>query len=127
MDTNQIISSARDAMTVRRVFAEPLVQDGATVVPAAVVIGGMGAGSGEREGGDPRGEGGFGVIALPVGAFTIRAGRGRGHRAVSVNLLVAAATVVRSPISVRGPASRSGRDLTRPSSSLRMGGSVRGQ
>jgi uncharacterized spore protein YtfJ len=94
MDTNQIIASARDAMTVRRVFAEPLVQDGATVVPAAVVIGGMGAGSGQRGGGDAGDGGGFGVIALPVGAFTIRAGQVRWHPAVSVNLLVTAATVV---------------------------------
>ena len=94
MDTNQIMASARNAMTVRRVFAEPLVQDGATVVPAAVVIGGMGAGSGQRGGGDAGDGGGFGVIALPVGAFTIKAGQVRWHPSVSVNLLVAAATVV---------------------------------
>src|SRR5919202_5880290 len=97
MDTNQIISSARDAMTVRRVFAEPLVQDGATVVPAAVVIGGMGAGSGQRGGGDAGDGGGFGVIALPVGAFTIKEGQVRWRPCVSVNLLVAAATVVAGP------------------------------
>jgi uncharacterized spore protein YtfJ len=94
VDTNQIISAARDAMTVRRVFADPHVQDGVTVLPAAVVIGGMGAGSGQRGAGEAGDGGGFGVIALPVGAFTIKAGRVRWHPSVSVNLLVAAATVV---------------------------------
>jgi uncharacterized spore protein YtfJ len=94
VDTNEIITAARDAMTVRRVFGEPHVQDGLTVVPAAVVIGGMGAGSGQRGGGDAGDGGGFGVIALPTGAFTINEGRVRWHPAVNVNLLVVAATVV---------------------------------
>jgi hypothetical protein len=94
MNTNEIIAAARDAMTVRRVFGDPHVQDGVTVVPAAVVIGGMGAGSGQRGGGDVGDGGGFGVIALPVGAFTIKAGQVRWRPSVSVNLLVAAATVV---------------------------------
>jgi len=61
--------------------------------PAAVVAGGMGAGSGQR-GGDAGDGGGFGVVALPVGAYSIRAGRVRWHPAVSVNLLVVAATAI---------------------------------
>jgi hypothetical protein len=69
MDTNEIITAARDAMTVRRVFGDPQVQDGVTVIPAALVIGGMGAGSGQRGGdaGDSGDGGGFGVIVLPRG------------------------------------------------------------
>jgi uncharacterized spore protein YtfJ len=94
VDTNEIIAAARDAMTVRRVFGDPHAQDGVTVVPAAVVVGGLGAGSGRRETGEAGDGGGFGVIALPVGAFTIRAGRVRWHPAVNGNLLVVAATVV---------------------------------
>jgi uncharacterized spore protein YtfJ len=99
MDTNEIITAARDAMTVRRVFGDPQVQDGVTVIPAALVIGGMGAGSGQRggdagEAGDSGDGGGFGVIALPRGAFTISAGRVRWHPTVSVNLLVVAPTAV---------------------------------
>ena len=96
MDTNEIITAARDAMTVRRVFGDAHVQDGVTVIPAALVIGGMGAGSGQRGGdpGDSGDGGGFGVIALPRGAFTISAGQVRWHPAVSVNLLVVAATAI---------------------------------
>jgi uncharacterized spore protein YtfJ len=96
MDTNEIITAARDAMTVRRVFGDPHVQDGVTVIPAALVIGGMGAGSGQRGGdaGDSGDGGGFGVIALPRGALAISAGRVRWHPTVSVNLLVVAATAV---------------------------------
>jgi uncharacterized spore protein YtfJ len=94
MDTNEIIAAARDAMTVRRVFGDPYVEDGVTVIPAALVLGGVGAGGGESVGGDAGGGGGFGVIAVPRGAFTIKAGRVRWHPAVNVNLLVVAATVV---------------------------------
>jgi uncharacterized spore protein YtfJ len=94
VDTNEIVTAARDAMSVRRVFADPHVQDGVTVIPAAVVIGGRGAGSGQRSGGDAGDGGGFGVIALPVGAFTITGGRLRWRPAVNVNLLIVAATVV---------------------------------
>jgi uncharacterized spore protein YtfJ len=87
MDTNEIITAARDSMTVRRVFGDPHVQDGVTFIPAALVIGGMGAGSGRR--GSDAGDGGsFGLIALPRGSFTISAGRVRWHPAVSVNLLI---------------------------------------
>jgi uncharacterized spore protein YtfJ len=94
MDTNEIITSARDAMSVRRVFADPHVQDGVTVIPAAVVVGGVGAGSGQRSGGDAGDGGGFGVFALPVGAFVIKARRVRWYPAVNANLVIVAAAVV---------------------------------
>jgi uncharacterized spore protein YtfJ len=93
---NEVMTTARDAMTVRRVFGEPCERDGVTVIPAAVVVGGMGGGSGQRGGdtGDTGDGGGFGVIAVPAGAYSIRDGQVRWHPAVSVNLLVAAATVI---------------------------------
>jgi uncharacterized spore protein YtfJ len=96
VDMNEAMTAARDAMTVRRVFGEPCERDGVTVIPAAVVVGGMGGGSGQRGGdtGDTGDGGGFGVIAVPAGAYSIRDGQVRWHPAVSVNLLVAAATVV---------------------------------
>jgi hypothetical protein len=90
---NEVMTAARDAMTVRRVFGEPCERDGVTVIPAAVVVGGMGAGSGQR-GGDTGDGGGFGVVAVPAGAYSLRAGRVRWHPAVSVNLLVVAATAI---------------------------------
>jgi uncharacterized spore protein YtfJ len=48
VDINEIMTTARDAMTVRRVFGEPVSEDGVTVIPAAVVVGGMGAGAAGR-------------------------------------------------------------------------------
>jgi hypothetical protein len=50
-----------------------------------------GSGRHDRDTGDG---GGFGVIAVPTGAYSIRRGRVRWHPAVSVNLLVAAATAI---------------------------------
>jgi hypothetical protein len=40
VELNKIMTAARKAMTVRRVFAEPCEWDGVTVIPAAVVVGG---------------------------------------------------------------------------------------
>jgi uncharacterized spore protein YtfJ len=93
---NEVTTAARDAMAVRRVFGEPCERDGVTVIPAAVVVGGMGAGSGQRGGdaGDTGDGGGFGVVAVPAGAYSIRDGRVRWHPAVSVNLVVVAATAI---------------------------------
>jgi uncharacterized spore protein YtfJ len=47
MDVQETISQARDAITVKRVFADPYEKDGTTVIPAAAVRGGAGGGSGE--------------------------------------------------------------------------------
>jgi uncharacterized spore protein YtfJ len=93
---NEVTTAARDAMTMRRVFGEPCERDGVTIIPAAVVVGGMGAGSGQRGGddGDTGDGGGFGVVAVPAGAYSIRDGRVRWHPAVSVNLVVVAATAI---------------------------------
>jgi uncharacterized spore protein YtfJ len=46
---DEILGGARDAITVRRVYVEPIEQDGATIVPAAAVRGG-GGGGGDSEG-----------------------------------------------------------------------------
>jgi hypothetical protein len=40
MALEDVLASAKDAMTVRRVFAEPHTQDGTTVIGAAKVLGG---------------------------------------------------------------------------------------
>ncbi len=64
------IERARDTMTVRRVFGDPIEKDGVTVIPAARVTGG-GGGGGDTEG---NGGGGFGVVARPAGAYVIKDG-----------------------------------------------------
>jgi uncharacterized spore protein YtfJ len=81
---DEILGGARDAITVRRVYGEPIEQEGMTVIPAAAVRGG-GGGGGDLEG---NGGGGFGVAARPVGAYVIRDGEVVWRPAVDVNRLV---------------------------------------
>jgi len=51
MNVTEVLGTARDAITVKRVFAEPYEKDGLTVIAAAAVTGGAGGGSGTtREG-----------------------------------------------------------------------------
>jgi len=71
-------------MSAKRVYAKPVVADGATVIPAAHVMGGAG-GNGESPDGSGQGEGaGFGVLARPVGAFVIKDGNVRWKPAVDL-------------------------------------------
>lgn len=74
MKVDEILAVARDSMTVRRVYAEPVERDGVTVIAAASVTGGGGAGSGIEQGKEGSG-GGFGLGAKPVGAYVIKDGR----------------------------------------------------
>jgi len=87
---NELIESARDAITVRRVFGDPYQQDGVTVLPAARVMGGAGGGQGQDDEGQNGDGGGFGVIARPAGAFVIRDGEVRWLPAIDANRVVAA-------------------------------------
>ncbi len=57
MTLEDVLAATKDAMTVRRVFAEPHTQDGTTVVAAAKVLGGGGGGGGRDQQGQ-KGEGG---------------------------------------------------------------------
>jgi uncharacterized spore protein YtfJ len=68
MNVEELLSGARDAISVRRVFGDPIERDGVTVVPVAAV-GGGGGGGGDNEN---NGGGGFGLRARPVGAYVIR-------------------------------------------------------
>jgi len=75
MDVQETISKARDAITVKRVYGDPIERDGVTVIPAAAVGGGGGGGSGESPEGSGTGSGaGFGLGAKPVGAYVIENG-----------------------------------------------------
>lgn len=85
----EMFSTAQDAITVRRVFAEPYVSDGVTVIPAAMVAGGAGGGGGHDETGQEGEGGGFGVGARPAGAFVVRGESVRWRPAFDVNRLAA--------------------------------------
>jgi uncharacterized spore protein YtfJ len=86
---DELVTTARDAITVKRVFAEPYERDGATVIAAAIVVGGAGGGGGHDEHGQEGEGGGFGVIGRPAGAYVIREGRVSWQPALDVNRLLA--------------------------------------
>jgi uncharacterized spore protein YtfJ len=90
-NVDQMWKGTRDALTVKRVYGDPVERDGVTVIPAAAVRGGAGGG-GDNEG---NGGGGFGLAARPIGAYVIQNGKVRWRPAVDVNrvLLLVAAVV----------------------------------
>lgn len=95
MEVGDVITQARDTLTVKRVFGEPYEKNGVTVIPAAKVQGGAGGGDGEGPEGMGRGSGsGFGLNARPVGAFLVRGGDVSWRPAVDLNKIVLGAQVV---------------------------------
>jgi uncharacterized spore protein YtfJ len=100
MDPNELIQQARDALTVKRVFAEPYERNGVTVIPAASIRGGAGGGRGEGGtvddgGGSGSGSGGgFGLIAKPAGVYVIDGSNVRWQPAVDVNRIILGGQIV---------------------------------
>ncbi|MBK1783172.1 sporulation protein [Prauserella cavernicola] len=94
MNVEQLLTKARDTLTVRRVYGEPIERDGVLVIPAAAISGGGGAGSGVDEKGAQGEGGGFGTAARPVGAYTIKDRSLTWVPAVDVNRLVVVVGVV---------------------------------
>ena len=88
MKVEEVLSAAKDSITVRRVFGEPYEKDGLTVIPAAAVTGGAGGGSGQDDKGQEGGGGGFGVNGRPAGAFVIKDGQVSWRPAVDPNGIV---------------------------------------
>ena len=74
MQVEELISGARDVISVKRVYGDPYEKNGLTVIPAATVRGGGGGGMGESEVGESGGGGGFGMIARPSGAWIVEGG-----------------------------------------------------
>lgn len=88
MNVQELVATTRDGLTVTRVFAGPYECDGVTVIPAAVLRGGVGGGGGSDERGQ-RGEGGgFGLVARPVGAYVVKDGTVRWRPALDLNRAV---------------------------------------
>jgi uncharacterized spore protein YtfJ len=85
MNVTEVLGTAKDAITVKRVYAEPYEKDGLTVIPAAMVSGGAGGGSGQDDKGQEGGGGGFGVSGRPAGAFVIKDGQVSWRPAVDPN------------------------------------------
>jgi uncharacterized spore protein YtfJ len=92
MDVDSLMAQARDTITVRRVFGEPIERDGVLIIPAAAVGGGGGGGGGDATTDGARTESGsgagFGVHARPVGAFVVRDGEVTWQPAIDVTRIV---------------------------------------
>jgi uncharacterized spore protein YtfJ len=105
VDVQSVISQARDALTVDRVFGQPYEKNGVTLFPVAAVRAGGGGGGG------PTGGGGGGIEARPAGAFVIENGRVRWQPSIDVNRVLAfgvvALLVLRSLARTRAKTRRS--------------------
>jgi uncharacterized spore protein YtfJ len=88
MRFDEAVATARDAITVKRIYAEPYEHDGVTVIAAAAVGGGAGGGAGRDEKGQEGEGGGFGAAGRPAGAYVIKGGHVRWLPAVDPNRMV---------------------------------------
>jgi uncharacterized spore protein YtfJ len=110
MDVQEVLSHAREAMSVKRVFGDPYEKDGVTVIPVAAVMGGAGGGGGTggaqaddandeaAENAADSGYGmGYGLRAAPAGVYVIKDGEVEWKPALDpqrLTMQVAAVTVV---------------------------------
>jgi uncharacterized spore protein YtfJ len=101
MQVLDFIEQARDMVTVRRVYGKPIERGDVTVIPAAAVQGGAGAGGGtgiapdgEEPGLDSGSGGGWGLRARPVGAYVVRDGEVRWESALDLNRVILGGQVV---------------------------------
>lgn len=88
MNVTEVLGAAKDAITVKRIYAEPYEKDGLTVIAAAVVRGGAGGGTGHDGNGQDGEGGGFGMIGRPAGAFIIENGQVSWRPAVDPNRII---------------------------------------
>ena len=95
VNVNDILSRAREVVTVQQVFGEPIRENGVIVVPVAAVRGGGGGGGGPHpDGTGEGGAGGFGLTARPVGAYVIRGDQVEWQPAVDITRLASAGAAV---------------------------------
>ncbi|MDQ3690952.1 MAG: sporulation protein [Chloroflexota bacterium] len=90
MNVDELLNAAKDAMTARTVFAEPIERDGLLIIPprrceAAVVE----AATAPRTAGA-----GFGLSAKPAGAYVVREGKVSWEPAIDVNRIVLGGQIV---------------------------------
>ncbi|MGQ0608916.1 MAG: hypothetical protein ACT4OQ_10700 [Chloroflexota bacterium] len=90
MNVDELLRGAKDAMTARTVFAEPIERDGILIIPAAKVRGGGGGGGDNQE----NAGGGFGLAAKPAGAYVVRDGKVSWEPAMDVNRIILGGQIV---------------------------------
>lgn len=89
-NVDELLGGARDSISVKRVFGDPIENNGTTVVPVATVFGG-GGGGGDN---DNNGGLGFGLGAKPSGAYVIKDGEVSWRPAVDPNRILTIVGVV---------------------------------
>ena len=94
MKFDDMIASAKDAITVSKVYGEPFEKDGITFIPAARVMGGGGGGTGQDDDRQQGEGGGFGMNGRPAGAFVIRDGNVTWRPAVDPNTVIVGLVIV---------------------------------
>jgi uncharacterized spore protein YtfJ len=97
-DIDAMLAGAREAMTVSRVFGEPIERGEVTIIPVAQVQGG-GGGGGDREQGAG---GGFGLRTRPVGAFVIRGDSVEWKPSIDLGRALSALGLVSAALLLRG-------------------------
>ena len=77
MDIEALLDHAKDTITVKRVFGDPIERNDVLVIPVALIVGGGGGGRSEDRPDRPGKEsgGGFGVWARPIGVYVVRGDR----------------------------------------------------
>jgi uncharacterized spore protein YtfJ len=88
MKIEEILDRAKETITVKRVYAEPIERNGVTFIPAASVGGGAGGGTGHDEKGQEGEGGGFGVSARPAGAYVLKGDEVSWRPAIDPNRII---------------------------------------
>ncbi len=104
LNLETIVDRVDDTLTARRVFGEPVVKNGTTVIPVARIMGGAGGGEGPtptvpgEAGAETKpatsGGVGFGMAARPAGVYVIKEDSVRWIPALDVNRVVIGMQVV---------------------------------
>jgi uncharacterized spore protein YtfJ len=105
LNLETMVDRVEETLTARRVFGEPVVKNGITVIPVARIMGGAGGGEGPTPT-TPAGEAGtetkpvtsggvgFGMAARPAGVYVVKEDSVRWVPAVDVNRVLFGMQVV---------------------------------
>lgn len=105
MTIDSIVNRADEVLSARRVFGEPVVKNGTTVIPVARIIGGAGGGgegtltpvTGDAPGETPTrvpGGAGFGLAARPAGVYVLQGDKVRWVPALDVGRVIVGMQIV---------------------------------
>ncbi|MEX2426331.1 MAG: spore germination protein GerW family protein [Thermomicrobiaceae bacterium] len=88
VNVEEVLAQARDSMTVKRVFGEPIEKDGLTIIPVARISGGGGGGGGQDDEGSGGSGVGYGLQSQPLGVYVIKDGKLSWQPSIDVNKII---------------------------------------